>query len=85
MSPLPLSDPFATDRLNAQNFLPAEEIRSHARQIYCAAHEEAQGNGFDTFSANADLLYNGEEDLLRSFRPVAFETRLSNAAAFSVC
>jgi hypothetical protein len=36
--------------------------RSHARQIYCAAHERAQGDGFDTFSANADLLHKGKED-----------------------
>jgi hypothetical protein len=62
MSPSPLSGPFATDRLNASKFLQAEQRRSGARIIYCAAHEAAQGDEFDSFLAIADLLFNGGED-----------------------
>jgi hypothetical protein len=62
MSPSPLSELFAADRLNAQNFRRQKQSRSHARRIYCAAYETSQDIRFDSFSAIADLLFIGGED-----------------------
>ena len=60
-----------------QRFLRARV--DHIRGTYCSAHEAAQGDEFDNFSAVADLLLNGKEDFLRSFRHVVILTRLSGA------
>jgi hypothetical protein len=62
MSPSPLSELFATDRLNAPNLRRQKQSRSHARRNYCAAYETSQGSHFDGFSAIADLLFIGGKD-----------------------
>jgi hypothetical protein len=61
MNPSPLSEPRATDRLNAPENFQNKRSRSHACRIYCAASETSQGNRSDT-SAIADLLIIGRKD-----------------------
>jgi len=72
VSPSPLSEPIATNRLNTPKFSQTETKSISACRIYCAAHETSQGDGSNRFSAIADLLIiNGEDffDLSRVLLP----------------
>jgi hypothetical protein len=71
VSPSPLSEPLATDRLSTPNF--GKSSRSRACRIYCAAYETSQGTRTDGFSAIADLLIIGGEDFFDLSSVLQFE------------
>ena len=56
------------------------------KRVMCASNNEFGANPSGSFSAVADLLFNGKEDFLRSFRHVVIQTRLSDAPQhFGIC
>jgi hypothetical protein len=62
VSPSPLSEPLATDRLNTPKSSQTETESISACRIYCAAYETSQGDRSNRFSAIADLLIIGGDD-----------------------